>query len=96
MIVEAGGASSTAVETDRHLVPGGDCGHIVANGKHGSAAFVAEDARKHKRQMALLDCDVGMTDAHTGDLDQHFVGGRRREIDAGKRERSTHLLDHQG
>ena len=96
LIAEAGGAPAAAVKADRHLVPGGDCGHIVAHGDDGPAAFVAEHAREDERQMALFDRDVGMTDAHTGDLDQNFVGGRGPEFDLGNGERSTHFLDHRG
>ena len=57
---------------------------------------MAQDAGKRERQVPVLDCDVGVADAGSGDLHHHFVGCRLLKFDLGEGERRAHLLHHRG
>jgi hypothetical protein len=84
------------VEADRDLITDSDRRHVGADLYHGATALVAKDAGKRERQVPVLDCDVGVADAGSGDLHHHFIGCRLRKFDLGDGERRAHLLHYRG
>jgi hypothetical protein len=44
----------------------------------------------------VLDCDVGVADAGSGDLHHHFIGCRVLKFDLRDGERRAHLLYYGG
>jgi len=57
---------------------------------------VAQDAGKRERQVPVLDSDIGVADAGSGDLYHDFVGGWILKLHFGEGERRTDLLNHSG
>jgi hypothetical protein len=55
---------------------------------------MTKDARQRERQMPLLDRNVRVADAGSGDLHNYFVGCRRLKVDVGEGERRAHFLHH--
>jgi hypothetical protein len=51
---------------------------------------------QRKRQVPVLDGDVGVADAGSGDLHHHFVGRWLLKFDFGQGERRAHFLHHCG
>ena len=89
-------AYGAAVEADRDLITDSDRRHVGTDRYHGSAALVAQHAGQRERQMPVLDGDVGVADAGTGDFYHHFVGCRLLKFDLGEGERRAHFLHHRG
>ena len=90
------GARGAAVEADRYLVTDRERRHVGAHLNNGSAALVAEDTGQRERQVPVLDGDVGVADACSGDLDHDFIGRRVLQFDLGQDERCAHLVHHRG
>ena len=89
-------ACRAAVEADRDLITDGKRRHVGTDFYHGAAALVAQDARQRERHVPVLDRDVGVADAGSGDLHHHFVGCRLLKVDVGEGERRAHFLHHRG
>jgi hypothetical protein len=90
------GAGAAAVETDRHLITDGERRHVGTDIHHGSAALMAQDAGKRERQVPMLDGDVGVADAGSGDLYDYFIGCWFLKFDLGEGERRAHFLHYSG
>ena len=96
LALRALGACCAAVEADRDLIADGEGRHVVADLYHGSAALMAQDAGHRERQVAVLDSDVGVADAGSGDLYDHFVGCWIFKVDVCEGERRAQLLHYRG
>jgi hypothetical protein len=57
---------------------------------------MAQHTGQGERQVPLLDRDVGVADAGSGNLYDYFIGCRFLKVDVGEGERRTHLLHHCG
>jgi hypothetical protein len=57
---------------------------------------MTQDSGQRERQVPVLDSDVGVANAGSGDLHDDFVGCGRLKVDIPKDERCAHLLNHRG
>jgi hypothetical protein len=89
-------ACGAAVEADRDLITDGDRRNVGTYGHHRSAAFMAQDARQRERQVPVLNRDVGVADAGSGDFYHHFIGCGILKLDLGESEGCAHFLHHCG